>query len=194
MLPAEGEHMRPDIIAAYLNRAVAREEKEAIELHLLVCRDCRRDLAEAAELGQRRRAKRVLVWGAPAAAAAVLALFLLGPFGRIGVPSGGDAVLRGQPTEGTARFAALAPPEGVAVAVDSLEFAWRSAGGQVHYLLTLTDENGDVVWTTGTSDTTAVLPRSVGLQPGGRYFWYVDALLEGAASSTTGIHEFVVNR
>ncbi len=61
-----------------------------------------------------------------------------------------------------------------------------------HYVLTVTDENGDVVWTAETSDTSLVLPRGVDLKSGSRYYWYVDALLDDARSSTTGVREFTI--
>ena len=82
--------------------------------------------------------------------------------------------------------------DGAEVSRDSLVFRWRSEGTGVHYLLTVTDENGDVLWTAGTSDTSLALPLDVGLVPGQRHFWYVDALLEGARSSTTGVREILI--
>ncbi len=188
-MPVADEHMKPEIITAYVSRALTVAEREEFERHLLVCEDCRRDLAEATDLELHQRRRRRMVVGAPLAAAAVLVLAVAGSLGRTGAPT---SVFRGQLNEGTARFSALVPEDGGAVGVDSVAFLWQSAGADVHYLLTLTDANGDVVWTTGTSDTTIVLPRSVGLEPDNRYFWYVDALLEGARSSTTGVQEFVV--
>ena len=48
------------------------------------------------------------------------------------------------------------------------------------------------MFTNDLADTTLVLPRSVGLELGAPYFWYVDALLEGARSTSTGVQEFRV--
>jgi hypothetical protein len=100
--------------------------------------------------------------------------------------------MRGEQSEGTLRFAAVVPLDGQQVHPDSLLFQWRSQGAGVSYRLTLTNGIGDVVWTASTSDTSVALPGGVGLAPGREYFWYVDALLGGARSSTTGVLEFVV--
>ncbi len=121
------------------------------------------------------------------AAAAVFAILVLGPEG-----TESDSVLRGQRADGTRTFAAVVPAVDAEVRAGSLVFTWRSEGTGVHYLLTVTEESGDVLWTADTSDTTVVLPNNVGVTPGQRYYWYVDALLEGAASSTTGVRAFVL--
>ena len=192
MAPTNNEHLSPELIAAYLNQAVSLAERQDVERHLLICKDCRVDLTEASELGKERRRVRWMVVAVPAAAAAAVAVFMLGPAQRETLPSGGPPVMRGEQAEGTLRFAAVSPMDGAEVSRDSLVFSWRSEGTGVHYLLTLTDGNGDVLWTAGTSDTSLALPLEVGLAPGQRYFWYVDALLERARSSTTGVREILI--
>jgi hypothetical protein len=192
MTPTSAEHIEPEAIAAYLDRGLSAEERQAVERHLLVCGECRRDLAEAADLGSARRPRRWVMVGIPAAAAAVLALVIFGPLQSPGIRNPDRPTVRGEQAEGTRSFAPVAPIDGAELAVDSIAFSWRSEGPGVHYLLTLTDENGDIVWSTGTADTSLSLPREVGLQPGQRYYWYADALLQGARSSTTGILEFRV--
>lgn len=192
MVFTETGHLTPEMIAAYLGHEVSGEGRQAVQQHLLTCKECRVDLAEASELGAVRRPVRWLAVGLPAAAAAVLAVVLLGPSMRDITDD--TPVLRGEQAEGTVRFEAVSPINGTEVSRDSLLFRWRSEGAQAHYVMTLTDENGDIVWTTGTSDTTLGLPRDVGLVSGQEYFWYVDALLEGARSSTTGVQEFLVKQ
>ena len=192
MVFTETGHLTPEMIAAYLEGEVSGEGRQAVQQHLLTCKECRLDLAEASELGAVGRRVRWLAVGAPAAAAAVLAVVLLGPATRDATND--NPVLRGEQAEGTVLFEAVSPINGTEVSRDSLLFRWRSEGAQAHYVMTLTDENGDVVWTTGTSDTTLGLPRDVGLVSGQTYFWYVDALLEGARSSTTGVQEFLVKQ
>ncbi len=188
----ESGHLTPEMIAAYLGQEVSGEGQQAVQQHLLTCKECRLDLAEASELGAVRRRGRWLAVGLPAAAAAVLAVVLLGPATRDATDD--TPLLRGEQAEGTERFEAVSPINGTEMSRDSLVFRWRSEGAQAHYVMTLTDENGDVLWTTGTSDTTLGLPRDVGLASGQTYFWYVDALLEGARSSTTGVQEFLVKQ
>jgi hypothetical protein len=185
------DHLTPEDIAAYLNQAVSTSERRSIEQHLVQCEACRKDLVDGTEVDPRRRAIPWVAWGVPAAAAAVLAIMILGPTERAGVDRTDVPLLRREQVEGTARFDAVSPADGARLARDTLVFRWRSEGVEVHYLLTLTDESGDVVWSGQTSDTTLTLPRDVAVTPGRSYFWYVDALLEGARSSTTGVLEFV---
>ena len=70
----------------------------------------------------------------------------------------------------------------------------KAAGEAAHYVFTLTDASGDVVFTNGQPDTTLMLPPSVGLSPGAQYFWVVDALLDGARFTSTDFQGFVVER
>ncbi len=185
-------HLTPEMIAAYLGQEVSGDGQQAVQQHLLTCKECRVDLAEASDLGRERRRVRWMAVGLPAAAAAVLAVVLLGPSMRDVTDD--TPVLRGEQAEGTVLFEAVSPINGTEVSRDSLLFRWRSEGAQAHYVMTLTDENGDIVWTTGTSDTTLGLSQNVSLVSGQEYFWYVDALLEGARSSTTGVQEFLVKQ
>jgi hypothetical protein len=189
---SESRHLTAESIAAYLAGEVSAEQRAAAQQHLLTCPDCRLDVAEASELGKERRRVRWLTVGLPAAAAAVLAVVLLGPATRDVTDD--TPILRGEQAEGTVRFEAVSPINGTEVSRDSLVFRWRSEGTQAHYVMTLIDEDGDVLWTTGTPDTMLGLPRDVGLVSGQQYFWYVDALLEGARSSTTGVQEFLVRQ
>ena len=85
----------------------------------------------------------------------------------------------------------LAPADGDTISTAGASFAWRSPGPEVLYHLSLTNPSGRALWTTETRDTTATLPPNVLLEPGARYFWYVDALGANAASWTTGTHAFV---
>ena len=77
-----GEHVRPEEIAAYLDRAASPEERRTIERHLVVCAECRGDLRLAAELGGARRRTTWVMIGIPMAAAALHDVFLDGPGNR----------------------------------------------------------------------------------------------------------------
>jgi len=188
MMP--GGHVTADWIAAYLDGGLTREERERLERHLLVCADCRKDLADASELTP-RETRRWLVGGGVSAALAAAAVLML----WLGANDAGSRldrspVLRGSATD--VQVEAVTPSEGADVAADSLVFTWRSAGATASYVFTLTDEDGDVLYTASQSDTTLVLPRSVGLAPAGQYYWVVDALLDGARSATSGFQGFRV--
>ncbi len=181
--------MTAERIAAYLAGGLSPEAREDFERHLLVCSECRQDLAEASDLTRRHRS-RWLVQAAPiaAAAAAVMLLWVGAP--EMSQRPGGEPTLRGPTAD--IQLAIVSPLDGSATDPDSLVFVWRAAGAEAHYVFTLTDTIGDVVFTNGLADTTLVLPRSVGLEPGVPYFWFVDALLDGARSTRTGVQEFVV--
>lgn len=183
----QSEHMSADRISAYLGGGLSQSDRNSLERHLLVCADCRRDLAEASELVGAKRSRWLTV-GAPLAAAAVLVIAII-PNTR---SNAAGPTLRGPQVEGLAKFAVVSPSNEAEVKPDSLVFRWRSVGADAHFQFTLTDANGDVVYTGATPDTALTLPRSVGLTPGATYFWYVDALLEGARSTTTGVIEFTV--
>jgi hypothetical protein len=53
------------------------------------------------------------------------------------------------------------------------------------------DENGDIVWETRTLEPSARWPVDAPLVEG-RLYWFVDALVDGDRSATTGVHGFVV--
>lgn len=127
----------------------------------------------------------MLVWVAPIAAAALIILYFGIPNGS---PQPDGPTLRG-PATGT-RLAIVSPLDVSVADPDSLVFRWRAAGANALYVFTLTDEEGNVVFRNELADTTLVLPRSVGLAPGTPYFWLVDALLDGARSTSTGVQEF----
>ena len=177
--------MTGERIAAYLDGGLTPEEREGLEGHLVVCSECRQDLAEASDLTGRNRLTWLLL-AAPMAAAALVLLF-------IGIPTEQDVPRFRGPATGT-HLAAVSPLGGSAAHPDSLVFRWRAAGAEAHYGFTLTDAQGDVVFTDGLADTTLVLPQSIGLEPGRSYFWFVDALLDGARSTSTGVQEFGVER
>lgn len=165
------------------------EEVREAERHLLLCRECRHALVATAtrhrSAERRRRARRV----APFAAAAVLVLSIGTYLARSqGSPDG--TVLRGAPVAGG--FLAVAPVRDAGVSADAVVFTWTGAPGDAYYALTLTDAGGAVVWSTETADTAIALPAEVRLQAGARYYWFIDALLDGANSATTGVQEFQV--
>jgi hypothetical protein len=179
-------HLSPELIAAYLAAQTSTDERELVQEHMLRCERCRHDVAEAAEFGTEQKPRRWIRIAIPAAAAALLLFALVpGPGPTLDGPA-----FRGPDIEGVQHFAAVLPLDGAAVNIDSVEFVWESEGPEVHYVLTLTDENGDVVWKETTRDTVLAPPREAGLRSDRAYFWYVDALLEGAESSTTGVREF----
>jgi len=187
MVVTDTDHLTPERIVAYLAQAVSSEELQSMQRHMLECRDCRQDMTEASRIAEAGRERRRLAFAIPAVAAAIAVLVVFSGWGA----DPDSTITRGN-GEGVRQFVAVSPALGASVAGDSVIFVWRSEGSGAHYAMTVTDEDGDIIWAVNTPDTSAVPPRGVELTAGHKYFWYVDALLEGARSSTTGVREFTV--
>lgn len=188
-------HLTPEDIAAYLARRVTGTDRDEMERHMVVCDACRHDLVHASQVPSRSRARRWVVVSLPVAAAAVIAALLLLPSPTSPpLPGTPASALRGDGFEPMLPFVALEPAQGAIAEPQGILFRWRSAGPDPFYRITVIDERGDVVWSATSADTVILLPDSISL--GGRqtYFWYVDALLRGARSSSTGIQEFATKR
>ena len=127
----------------------------------------------------------------PLAAAAVLAALLLVPGFPLG-PGDDESRIRGGASEGIALFEAASPGDDEVVGAADLVFIWRPAAGEARYQVTVTDVRGDPVWSAPSSDTLLALDPDVGLIAGETYYWYVDALLDGARSATTVFRRFTV--
>jgi anti-sigma factor RsiW len=182
-------HFENGLAAAYVDGRLAAVELARVEAHLAECAECRQEVVAVRRL-LRSRSRR---WAWPAMAGLGVAATLLLILSRPGDQSRpGGPPLRGDGSEPRDAPVALAPAPNVTVSPESIGFAWRGAAGAVSYRLTLTDERGDVVWSSQTPDTTVVLPGSVRLTNGRAYYWYVDALLPDARSTTTGVKEFRV--
>lgn len=186
------EHLSSDIVAGYLEGAISNEETARVEAHLATCDECRREVIEVSrDLKELKRFSPWYVAGPVTAAAAIAAILFLGP--KISGPDS-RPVLRGTDTEAqlatTPRFQVVAPVDGTALLGDEVVFVWRSAAPDASYRLTLTEADGQVVWSTTTSDTTVAVPTPETLLPDRIYFWYVDALLADGQSTTTGVKQF----
>ena len=188
-------HLVVGDLAAYLEGKLDDERVGQVESHLSACHECRSELSSAARaLRGVRRAKRRAIQS-PAVAVAAAIVLLLGAAVVADRLAEDGGVFRGdegsRQTEGVPLLQPVQPISGSLVARDSLRFEWRSLGGaDGFYTLTLTDMEGDVLWRGTTRDTVLSLLDEVALERGSTHFWYVDALLDGAASATTGIQEF----
>lgn len=183
-------HLSPELVAAYLDRALSASDQDAVEAHLADCAECREELAAVAPLTARSGARRWLPVAVPVAAAAALVIAFLPsqPDGGVSVPAlrSGD--------EGVRQVDVVGPTAGRRVPADSVVFVWRPLAGDARYHLTVTTTNGEAAWTARTADTLlAPERRGARLEPG-PYFWYVDALLPDGTSGTTGVQRFEVIR
>jgi hypothetical protein len=191
-------HPTAEDMAAYLDGRIGESARKRVEAHAAGCAECRREIAEVtAVLAPGRRTPGWRVWASAAAAAAVIALLVVGPFGMESEPDSaarfrgpGSAADRGGPV----RIPVASPAHGSAVGPDGLTFVWHAGGSGASYQLTLTNDEGGVVWQLGTTDTVASLPDTIDLEPASTYHWYVDALLEGGRNATSGVRSFTTRR
>ncbi|MFQ5889475.1 MAG: zf-HC2 domain-containing protein [Gemmatimonadota bacterium] len=195
----ETVHVTTEEIAAYLERSLSNAEQATIEAHLTECALCREDVAQAWDLiHPKAPRKRWLYAIPPAAAAAVVAFLLLAGPRSAGPPEPTwetrQRTERASEREAVASIAPVTPLPEAPVDPDRIMFTWRGIGGQPSYTLTLTAENGEAMWTAGTSDTSLVLPPDIRLEPGRLYFWYVDALLADGRSATSGLQSFTTRQ
>ena len=188
------QHPETEELAAYLSDALPPPTRALLETHLAGCRPCRREVTSARRLLESRP-----LWGrwpivVPAAAAAALALAILGQ--GVLSPRGEEEILRGvgEATEAEAvpSIQVLSPIDKDTVAGHATLFIWAARPGRPLYRLTLTDGNGHALWVRDAIDTALVLPDSVTLASGRTYFWYVDALDAAGRSLTTGTQRFSV--
>jgi len=183
------------LLAAYLDRELADDERSQVEAHLDQCAECRRALAETVDVLDMsgagagaehpspsiRGGDRRWVWlGAVALAASVATVVVLRR--PAGLAGGIDARTRDAgPTtlvERIPQLAAVAPANGSVGLGDHPTFTWRSADAD-RYSFRLLAEDGVPVWSRETTDTMLTLPPDVRLGRGRSYFWRVDALGAG---------------
>jgi anti-sigma factor RsiW len=181
-------HLEAGLVAAYVDGSVGTADAAKVEAHLALCSQCRQELIEVRRLlpvtARRWR------WQAVAALAAAAVLLLM--VGRPGGPRVSDrsSIRGGGHPEPLAPV--LTPAEGARVRGGAVRFVWHSVPGSAAYRITLTDERGDVVWTTESADTSVTPATTIHVRGGHLYYWSVDVLLRDGRSTTTGFHSFRV--
>lgn len=188
-------HLSEAVIAAYLDGGLDAEEAHQVRLHLDACDECRAEIVDVQatlEHLSRRSRRRIPTL----VAAAVAGLLLIG--GPIILSSDQEPTLRGPDGAATLTneliITTISPGAGEVVPFGELRLSWRSTNSGALYVVTLTDEGGDPLWTTETRDTLVSVPASVVLEPGGTVLWYVDALLADGRSATSGVQGFQTGR
>lgn len=193
-----GEHQSAEDVAAYLDGTLGDADRERIEAHAAECEECLRELAEVSATVRRMRPTPAWrVWAPAVAAAAAIALLIARPFGMDTV-SERTSRLRGSESTAESRggltIDVLAPPDNETVAPTAVVFVWHARGVGASYHLTVTDDEGGVVWTLATPDTVARPPDTVVFARDSRHYWYVDGLLEDGRHATSGVHSFTTER
>ena len=185
-------HLSPSDLAGLIDRTLDPGAQARIEAHLDICTVCREELADVTRLAHSLQSQPVSsrsrrrLWGGLAlggALAASLALLML----RAPRPS--ESALPTPPVrapaagEGLARIQVLSPPESLRAGSGPPAFTWHSVGADVYRFVLLSD-NGELLWTGETADTSLTLPRTTVLLPWEKYWWRVDATTEGIVAST----------
>ncbi len=183
-------HLTSEQMASYASRAVHGSDAAGVEAHLEGCGLCRDELIQVTGmLGHARRQRRARVAGGiGAAAAALTGVLLLGPSVERDVAERETMLRDGGPAveEGVRKFGTVAPLDGARVeSLAGAVFLWREMAPGAYYSLTVTDERGDLVWSGSTTDTLLRLPADLEVEPGDRYFWFVEALLTDGTTATT---------
>jgi anti-sigma factor RsiW len=183
-------------VASYLEDVCDAEERSRVEAHLAECTDCCEELIALEEtirtLPSRHRGRFVIPLVVLGAAAALAGLIVFRPSDNpVELPAGTAIVQRSQPEE-RSLIAVLSPESGAVVEAGEVILRWAPVETDARYLVTVTTSDGDSVWALMTPDSAAAIP--VALNPGGEYLWYVDALLPGGETATSGIHHFRVSQ
>lgn len=174
-------------IAAFLDRGLSDAEHDQVEGHLAECAECRRQVLETDALVQRVRRPRRLIAGTAVIAAAASLILVALPSIRGGVGSMKTPVYRD--AAATASLLSYGPVG--ETRLKSVHFVWGAASGAMSYRLTVSRADGETIWTQSGRDTVAMLPASIVLRAGDRYFWVSDALLADGSSRSTGLREFI---
>lgn len=191
------KHLTEHQVAGFLDQALPPDERRLVEEHLEACADCRREMVALhrtlAELpsGSRTRWSRRWWISGVAAAAAVLALLLV-PRAWVH-PGAPTSTVRTPAVDGEreAPIPIVAPEDDVAMrAPRSLEFTWHPVSADL-YRVTLLADDGQPIWSTEVTDTSAPIGPGVALQAGHDYFWRVDAIANGIVASS-GIHRITI--
>src|SRR3954447_14047519 len=120
-IPTPDGHLDPHEVASYLSGTSEPAARARIEAHLADCEECTAELVAVRRL--HRGAPSGRRWlGAAAAAAAVIAVVLIGP--RLGGRPAVTPPVRG---DSTPAVVSLSPPDGAALGTPV--FAWRSVAG-----------------------------------------------------------------
>jgi len=183
-------------LAALAEGALDAAARAAVLPHLATCPRCRGVVASVARsLGdpavarevavvEGRSRRRLLRFGLPAAAAAILLAVALPRW--VDDMRGGH---RGPPIPGALAPHPVAP---VGTVANATALRWTAVAGANRYRVTLFDAAGRVLYETQVADTVATLPDSITLVPGRAYLWMVEARVGWDRWSTSELVRFSI--
>jgi putative zinc finger protein len=179
------EHLTPIEVASYVDGVADPDVRARMDTHLAECGDCRDEIVDASRIASawsRNTGRHAAIW-IPLAAAAVLVFILVGP------NSVRDRELehREAPVTTTVLPRAIAP---VGVTDSLPQLLWTSVPNTDRYQVRLFAADGSVLWEQATTDTSAIVPATVGLQAGRAYYWKVEAHTGFDRSAASELTEF----
>ncbi len=193
-------HPTSSAIAAFVDRRLHGEEREALLAHFASCTECRREMTDVrAAVGMTARQARtggMVIARWPVVVAGLAAVLLLAVrLPRTGPVRAADAppITRtpaSEPVVDPALLGVVAPLDEQPLAADRM-LAWHAGGGDATYQVTVQDSTGAAVWSASLADTSVGIPDSARLVTGARYFWSVDVRRADGSTSRSGVHRFV---
>lgn len=196
----ESGHVSAIEMARYIDGTSQRPARSQVTHHLADCEECREELTALQRLVPRRYRISARV-GAVLGAAAALLLITLSWQRTLpsltDVPPDSTRAAKGI-AELDAPFPVVAPRSNALLSPDSVRLTWRVAGRDAAYHVVVLDEGGRIVFSTTTSDTSAIVPDSavarqdVSDAKERLYYWSIDAKLLDGRAANTEMHPFRV--
>lgn len=190
------QHLAPNDVAAYVDRALTGERRARVEAHLARCAECRAELSDGTRIiashPRTRWRNRSLVAACSAVAAALL-IFVLPRAMRDSVSQHRESPVTSivppvllSPTGARMQLLDRSSPS-----TDSIVgFTWSSVPHADRYRIRIFDTNGSILLERTSSDTTMSLPADVLLRAGQNYFWQVQADVGFDRHATSELVEF----
>jgi len=185
------DHIDEDELSSYLDRMLSDADRRRVEAHLSACDECRAEAIasrEAVTSGPTLPGSRFRSWpiigGAVAAAAVII---VIGTISQ----SRTDRDIERDANATVPAVTIVNPADGSPLGTDRI-VTWRALAENTSYRVTIADQSAQPIHTTTVRDTSAVIPPSVMLVAGRKYFWYVDAMRADGSTATSGLKSFTV--
>ncbi len=165
--PDRANCIPPEDLQALVDRVAPEAHRLRILDHVMSCGSCREEFELVRSVAQARPRPGTVprVFGLAAILALAVSATLLwkasmGPRGPDLPRGGGDSV-------------GLVYPVGEVAAATPLRFVWHAVPDVLRYNFELLAENGELLFSQSTADTSLSLPTRVSLQPGNSFRWWV---------------------
>lgn len=190
-------HLDDGDIAAYIDGVMTESELRSAEAHLAACDECRReatasqDVVSSAPSPRAARPRSRARWIGAAAAAAMMIVAVSTLTRTTSIADKERSATDGVPN--TQRVVPIVGPVDGTPLGNDRRLVWRAEASGATYRITVGDDSGQPIHSATLADTSLVIPQSVGLTPGRKYFWYVDAMADDGSTATSGLNSFTVD-